>query len=492
MNKKHQLHILPAFTALIITVAIIVCGCGSGGSAADEETAGSADTAVTEDIETTTAALKDTLPKGDFGGEDFNILLWDYSQIAAEEETGDVINDAVYRRNLEVEELYNVNMVFDVRKGSSESGQSAVWLNSLTSAILAGDDSIHLAGGYGYRLASHSLYGGFHNLNELSAIDFSEPWWSERIMESSMFGNQIFMAVGSADPQYYDCVYAMYFNKRFAEMYNIDDLYGLVRGGKWTLDKLIEYSALASADLNGDNVMDDTDRYGYLTGWNMEIDAFIPACEIKITGKDKDGMPELLGLSERYVDAQKKLSDFTKQSGNVLYKDSWSLITPFMNGQGLFLAERIQVSHIMREMEDDFGILPYPKWNEQQDSYGTYLCIDNTTGFSIPITADGDKSGCILNALSALGYEIMRPEYYERVLKTKVARDEDSAEMLDIIFGSVTDDFSHFYSFCFGDQGSPWMLMRMSLRRDAEINSMWAKNETMYQSKMEELISILK
>ena len=67
MNKKHQLHILPAFTALIITVAIIVCGCGSGGSAADEETAGSADTAVTEDIETTTAALKDTLPKGDFG-----------------------------------------------------------------------------------------------------------------------------------------------------------------------------------------------------------------------------------------------------------------------------------------------------------------------------------------------------------------------------------------------------------------------------------------
>ena len=95
------------------------------------------------------------------------------------------------------------------------------------------------------------------------------------------------------------------------------------------------------------------------------------------------------------------------------------MLMPFMNGQGLFLTESIGTAHIMREMRDDFGILPYPKYDEAQESYQTYIRDGNTTGLSIPMTADAEKSGMILNALNALGMSDVRPEYYDRTSRAK-------------------------------------------------------------------------
>ena len=487
-TMKRALSTLCLMCVLLSIPANFACG---NNTTAEDTTDNNDFTETSAEEVTTEQDIKSTLPTADFGGDEFNIFLWEYTQMAATEENGDIINDAVYRRNTDIEELYNVKLNFTVRDGSSESGQASSWFKTVEASILAGDGSIDLAGGYGYILASNSLDGNYVNLCDVSPINFADPWWAGKIMESSKIGNKLYMALGCADPQYWDCVYAMYCNKRLADQYNIPDLYALVNDGKWTLDKLMEFSELASVDLNGDGVMDDTDQYGYLTGNNMEIDALIPACGIKIVDKDKDGLPKLLGLTEKYIDVQKRMEKYIKTDA-VLYGFSWDMVKPFMNGQGLFMSERIQVSHTMREMKDDFSVLPYPKYDEKQEDYGTYLCIDNTTGFSIPVTADAEKSGYILNALSALGYSDVRPEYYDRVLKGKVARDNESTEMLDLIFNSLIDDFSHFYSSSFGDQGSPWMLMRMSLKGNKDISSMWAKNENKYEKKMEELISALK
>lgn len=138
------------------------------------------------------------------------------------------------------------------------------------------------------------------------------------MIESAKIGDKLFMSIGCADPLYWDCVYAMYCNKQLAEKYNLPDLYALVREGIWTFDKLIEYSALAEVDLNGDGKMDENDQFGYLTGNNMEMDALIPACDVKITAKDKDGLPVLLGLTERYIDVQNMIESFMK-TGSAFY-----------------------------------------------------------------------------------------------------------------------------------------------------------------------------
>ena len=450
----------------------------------------SADTTSAE--ETTKPDIKASLVTKDFGGTDFSFLLWENSQIAVEEEDGDIINDAVYRRNSTVEEMYNVNFVYDVREGSSESGKPFIWMKTLRSSVLAGDDSYDLAGGYGYVLASVSLEGVCSNLCEISSIDFSDSWWATRSMEQAMIGDKVYMSIGEADPLYYDSLYAVYFNKRIAEDIQAEDLYQTVRDGKWTLDKMIEISSAASSDINGDGEMDENDRYGLLVGWTMAIDAFIPAFDIEITGKDADGIPYLMPLSERYTDAQKKLDAFV-HSKDAWYEGGLGVhVSPFMSGQGLFLTESIGKAHIMREMRDDFGILPYPKYDEAQENYQTYICDGNTTGFSIPITADAEKSGMILNALNALGQADVRPEYYDRALKGKAARDDDSVDMLDIIFNSISDDFTQFYAYCFGDQESPWMMMRGSILNKKELASLWASKQAKFDNTMEKLIDELK
>lgn len=477
---KHRAYSLTALLLALLTVA----SCGGTGS--------STDTTAPDSMEDTTTAVTnpiDELVIRDFGGVDFNILSWDHSQMSATEENGDIINDAVFRRNKKVEEMFNVNINIDNSIAVRNQGKYAEWWQTIMNSILAGDNTYDLAGGYGHRFASDSMTGYFKNLCEIDSIDLTKPWWAQKIMSNATIGDNLYMAIGCADPLYWDATYVMYCNKRLAEIYKVDDLYTLVREGKWTLDKLMEYSARASSDLDGDGVMGENDQYGLIVGIANHIDAFIPAFDIKITTTENK-LPKLMGLTEKFVDAQKKLSDFVHKD-DVWYKSGY-LKLYFMNGQALFLTESIWVSHIMREMDDDFNILPYPKYDEEQENYGTYVCIDDVTGFSIPITADAEKSGCILSALTAYGYEDIRPEYYERALKGKVARDEESTEMLDIIFDNVTDDFTHFYAYCFGNEKSPWMLMRTSTYNETELSSAWAADESLVNAKMEELISLLK
>lgn len=450
--------------------------------------------------ETTSDAESETTVQGDgfsidktFDGKEVNILLWSLANFNATEETGDVINDAIYRRNSKVEDLLDITFSYDVRVG--HGGDYSTWLSTLNSSILAGDDAYQLAGGYGYVLTADTLNDSFMNLSENPYIDFDKPWWPSNILESADLGGKMTVCFGNLDSRYYDTTYAVYFNKRLAENNKLDDLYSLVNDGKWTFDKFAEYSVQASSDIDGDGTLTDNgDIYGTLFNQTMTVDAFINSCDVKITKKNSDGMPELLGLTEKYVDVYDKLYDLIKNSGSVRYQGSSGEENDgiFMNGLSLFMLNSLESAHTLRSMDDDFGIIPYPKYDEDQDSYYTYNAIGNSTAFVVPVTSDETLAGCVIEALAYYGYNDVLPEYYERALKGKGTRDDESAEMLDIIFDNIYFDFTQIYSRNFGDQKAPSMVLRMSLRTDTGIASLWASDENMFNSTMEDLINSLK
>ena len=141
-------------------------------------------------------------------------------------ENGDVINDAVYRRNNKVEDLFDVKLKFDVRDGAV--ADYATWISTLNSSILAGDDAYQLAGGYGIRLTSDSLNGNYQNLKNNPYIDFTNPWWPSNIIEASDIGGNMFACIGNIEPLYYDMTYAIYFNKKIADEFKIGDIYKIV------------------------------------------------------------------------------------------------------------------------------------------------------------------------------------------------------------------------------------------------------------------------
>ncbi len=473
-------------TLLLLAQLTLAASCGGDSPASADTTAPDGETSSAESEEPS-----HQLPEGDFGGKTIHVFLWDETTLAVTEENGDVINDATFRRNQKIEDLYNVEFTYEVRPGSGSSWTE--WIGTVTSSVLAGDDAIQLAGGYGYRLADASLDGSFHNLNELPHIDFSKPWWPSNINEAGNLGGALYMALGNIETIYYDVTYVQYFNKLLAQELKLPDLYRLVRDGKWTVEALDSLCKGAAKDINGDTVMDQNDRFGYLSAQNMEIDAFLDSCEVTVTERDKDGLPVLAGLTQHYVDVQQRIRDLTKQDYVLYIVDNNDVFSNmFRNGQGLFFGYKLGLSHSLRDMETDFGILPYPKWDEKQDGYRTYNALGNATSFCVPITADPEMMGCIVEALSCLGWADVLPEYYEKALKGKSARDDESAEMLDIILDNIHFDFTQFYSYAFGNQKAPSMLLRMSIKNDKEIASMWAADESVYNATMEKLINTLK
>jgi hypothetical protein len=101
----------------------------------------------------------------------------------------------------------------------------------------------------------------------------------------------------------------------------------------------------------------------------------------------------------------------------------------------------------LRDMEEDFGVVPMPKLDEAQDTYYSYAGPSMMT-MAVPVTAtDPERTGVILENLSAHSYGTLRTAYLETTLKTKFMRDEASVEMLDILYGDIKMDIGYIYGF---------------------------------------------
>jgi len=88
-------------------------------------------------------------------------------------------------------------------------------------------------------------------------------------------------------------------------------------------------------------------------------------------------------------------------------------------------------------MEDDFGVIPGPKYDEEQEEY--YSLGGNPYFMIVPVTSRNlEKNGVIMEALAYESIGIIDTAFYNVFLQEKLSRDEDSPKMLDIIFGNLT------------------------------------------------------
>ena len=114
----------------------------------------------------------------------------------------------------------------------------------------------------------------------------------------------------------------------------------------------------------------------------------------------------------------------------------------FTEGRTMFLDGCLNNAIYYRGMDDDFGILPYPKYDEDDDYHTTYNAVADLG--LIPITvSDTERTGAITEALSAYGSMYVVPAFYETALKTKSARDDESEEMMDIIKNGLIYDVGY-------------------------------------------------
>jgi len=427
----------------------------SCGSAPEETDAFSAETpaAVSEEIAEETEPPYEGLEAVDFGGVNFTIANRAKSpnynahpnpELDAPELTGEALNDAIFTRNQILEEKYNIKLIS--RTFTAHADISA----EIQKAITAGDatyDAAFPGIAVSFQMA---MNGHLYEINDIPHLQTDRSWWMGNALSNTSIGGKNYFISGDMNIGAMNASGIVYFNKQLLSDYQIDSPYTYVDEHKWTLDAMTTLSSVVTHDADGNGVLDQHDVYGTVCSSFAWQPLFYGSGQLLIP-KDENDLPFLDAASEQNYDTISSVVTFLNNNAstyNVNHStgiaDLGALtVDMFYNNQALFFIELMYGVPEFREMESDFGLLPLPKASETQEKYSTYLHPDNTTTVVVPvINTNTDMAGMILEDMAFYSSEHVRPAFYDIMLKSKFARDEDSARMLDIILSNSTIDLA--------------------------------------------------
>jgi len=453
--RKFITRLTALLLASITVSSMIAC---SDNSAAETDTA-----AVTDSISTeTTAAAEtdylDTLDEADFNGRTFTIIAQntaDRQNFYMEEKDGDLINDAIHERDMAVEERLNIKYEFVQNENRSEV------TNMVQRTLQAGDEA--------YNMIINSLSAGIHSLttggflldlNELPYVTLDGLWWNKSMSEKMLFNGKQYFTTGAVSGVYYLTPISLMYNKKLVEDYGLGNIYEIVLDGKWTIDKLAELTLDKSRDLNNDGKMDVNDFWGLITDSTFGGALYVGAGCTSVT--NVNGEYTITVDSEESVNVIEKCAALFGNRQAVLNDDTKSKTYEkdiFGEDRGLFISLVINTMLDARSMESDFGIVPCPKLTEEQDQYYTTCNTWWPSGVGVPmICSDLDYAGLVMETMAYKSYEIIQPAVYETTLQGKLARDDESVQMLDIIYENAAFDLLTVFDF-----GGASILLRRSV-----------------------------
>ncbi len=315
-------------------------------------------------------------------------------------------------------------------------------------------------------------------------IDFDKPWWDQNAVNDLSICGELYYALGDINTYDNDGTVLLFFNKDlYAENGgNPQDLYDMALNGDWTFDAFVKEVTGFGYDANADGVRNEFDVYGLLTETSGLYNHFL-ASGNRIVDKNANDEPvfdlasgagysALSDAVNLYLNSNDVLIGnlpeyVTQYEGYDVYEKT--VINAFKEGRGLFyVCAPIHLPYF-RDMEDDFGFLPIPKYNVTNDRYYHNMGAHITSVLFVPIGANstgkaGQELGIILDALGAYSKDYLTPEYYEKQLKRADARDPYSAEILDIVYDSRVYDLGQVF-------GGKWNTMNMIEQLDTNIQS---------------------
>lgn len=459
-NKTVTLLLLAALTAASVS-------CGEGTAAPGDTDSGSAEPgsmeSVTEAVTENTVFTDDLPDNLDFGGRQFRIyqesqeaVTWLHMNFDVPEETGDTIDDGIYRRNLAVEQRLNMDFHVDFFKSASEARNILVAGEDDFENIIVDDRT---ALNYAQEELIHSYY-------DLKYVDLSKPYWSQTLNAALSIGGKLYFAYGDYNLTTYDFTHMMLFNKTMLNDFDLPDLYETVKAGKWTYDVFEEYSKAVRQDLDNDGKLGEGDVAGFSSQEKHVLPDFWISAGEESVKKNADDIPEfnLVG-DEKFASVIMKIFDLTY--GNDIYSKDENL---FKNNASLFTDSSAKGLETSRNWEVDFGIVPFPKWDEAQKTYASR--VEGGKISVIPVASEAmDFIGAVMEAWSCESRNTTIPAYYDVALKGKGARDEESEAMLDLIFANRIYDLGDTY----------WC----NTLRDGIFYDMFKANDTSLTSKLE-------
>lgn len=426
-------------TAYLLVCAMLAAltACGESQPSGTDTTDGETSSAPVETSEFVPANVK-------YGGVDFVIAendVGDWMQSAfITEQNGEVLNDSIYERNRIVEELYDVNI-----KGYKIDGyRSDQNLSQIKNSVLAGDkefDIAYIPGQLTSKLFTEPDF--LVPLSEIDTIDLSHSWWAQGSVEAMTFFGKTVSATGDMIVSTDGSATVTFFNKTLADQYKID-VYDVVRQGKFTFDWVYQTGQLAQSDLNGDTKIDTADdRFGFIVE-SLNLIHMISSAGEKLARTNQNGEPELT-INSKVIDIAQRYVEVINDTDTVISVQDYRIksggpASVFNPGRAFFWITNLQRMNAARSFEVDFGMVPFPKW-EESDEYIAPMNGYWDSWLMVPATNDElDRTGNIVEALGYYSKELVTPAFIETSVTTKALRDDESAEMLQMVLPKMSFD----------------------------------------------------
>ncbi|MGN1409736.1 MAG: hypothetical protein ACI4XJ_06125 [Eubacteriales bacterium] len=459
-NKQTKKGLVLLLCALMLTPSIVSCSESSVNTndetKADTTQTPSQTSTESESVDDETKELQPNIPKLDFEGTTFTFLTsgandsngvdWETYDVWAETINGEPINDAVYERNEYINETYNVSI--------AEYKTAKDTLSEIKQEVQASTGTFQAAFTHFQNGATLSQQGALLDLLQMPYIDVSQPWWDQRAAEDLEVMGKLYQATGDATVIDNDATWVLFFNKQMREDLQMEDLYTLVREDRWYYDTLYAMIQAAAMDVNADGKISyKDDRLGFITS-DASCYGLLYASGLQLVMPDKDEV-------FTFTDEIEKLTSVVEKAGKIISDKNTTHLTgdegstsitirvAFEEGRGLFYGEVMQCATRMRASETDFGLIPWPKFDETQDSYYNWIHSSAGRGLVIPISvpqADYEMVGAIVEAYAAKSMYTLTEAYYDKSFTYKSLRDEDSIEMLEIVLQSRMYSLGDIYS----------------------------------------------
>jgi len=483
------LMVLPLFTACSENAADTTEDTAAAETTAPTTPSAGEETVAVEEEET---EIQPDIPALDFDGRTFTFLTsgigdtngedWETFDVWVEELNGDVINDAVMERNLYINETYNVQI--------AEYKTAGTTLAEIQTEVKVATNAFDAAFTHFENGANLAQTGSLHNLYDMQYINLEQPWWDQRGVQDMNLMGGVFLATGDITIVDNDATWVLMFGKQYVEDLQFENLYDLVREDRWTYDKFYDMMSQAAVDMNGDGTLKwQDDNFGFVTS-DYSSRALMYASGEKLVTQDAQHnlipLPSIERLSGVVDVAAKIMGDkgITFQTG---YESTVpdDIRAVFEEGRALFYGEVMQCIIRMRESETEFGLVPWPKYDDAQDGYYNLVHTSAGRGVCIPVSqTDYEFVGAIIEAFAAKSMYTVTPAYYDVALTYKYMRDNESAEMLDIILDSRVYDLGLIANY----GGMAGNIAGVITNGAGNLASSWAKAEKAFNKAMEKAV----
>ncbi len=396
-----------------------------------------------------------------FARDNMDILKY---EICSDEVQGDPLYDAVHYRNIDVENRLGVKI-----RQITQDGQWSVaktWFEALATAVNGNTSDYDAAAIYAFYGAPYALQGLYRDLREFSVqhgdgyIDLEKPWWNQSIIDECTMYDTLYFLCGDVSTSATYGTHMLWFNKdlfdeKFPEV-GYESLYTMVDNGTWTIDKMTEYVSQVHDDVNNNGEVDDGDIVG-LGYWDhddiAQMVSWNYALGVELLERDIYGDYHIADFANRVIPASEKVKALFNGTGVLLAEGKQvDAQSKFVSGNIIFRFGEIGNGEQYRSSSINYGILPMPKFDEEQEDYGNGMW-DYSTLITILNNVDDERAkmiSAVVELMGAESYKTVTPAYYNKVIIGHYSKDEADARMFDIAMRTCRYSFELVYSSAFG------------------------------------------